>query len=555
MNPSSYPTRINHLTAHSCLLIAVLAGSACSGKVSHPSDSTNQAVVSPDSAESAPPVQGPLTEPSPNLQSDSNRNDSVAQDTESQGANTDPETDRLKSQIRILDARSEQQLKEILALYRRLHIELNDSGRSLLIVDLFGDPRLEIQLLGFELVDRDLSGSTELMPEVGESAKAMLNNPSGEIRSKAARLITRLVPPDALIVLTESLRLETDPIAAEPMLMGVARWPSPEAVEPVLRWFLRNDAPFAAACNAAWSIEQAGHWDLESHRPQLLDRLRSADPLTLREAGMKLIARIGDASDLRTLLALLQSQTPEQQQWAANALVETPRAVELLVQAAESDNQLFRAASDSLILHRATPEGLRRLVSLPYPDIEAQTEVIVRMGAALENERLAEAVHLAGLDTRQSVLLLNRLLNGNVEITPRVAKGIIRLAEIELDELRPNRVIEAAIALDNVAIDPSDKARIDSYKSISLILLGKLEEAMVINSDPELWYASLLRTPDIELRKRIAGLMMLSFSDSLSPERLVEIRSVSGIVEPEEQTLDEDPAATTDPLDTTNQDE
>lgn len=441
----------------------------------------------------------------------------------------DQELVNLRQQLKSTDARIAQQLGEILTLYRRIHIELDDAGRSQLIVDLFADSRIQVQLLGFELTDRDLSSSTVLNPEVGESAKTMLKSTSPVIRSKAARLITRLVPPDALIVLTESLHLETDPLAAEPMLMGIARWPSPEAVEPVLEWFLRDDTPFDAACNAAWSLEDAGYLDTVLHHPMLLDLLHSISPDMLRESGMKLIARIGDSSDLRMLMGLLLAENQDQQQWSANALLETPRAVELLVQAAEGNSQIFRAASDSLILHRSTPEGLRRLVSLPYPNEEVQLDAIVRMGAALESDRLAEGVRLAGLNPHQSVLLLKRLLNGNVELTPRVAKGIIRLAEIELDELRPNRALEAAIALDKASLDPTDKAKIDSYKSISIILLGKLDEAMVTTQDPEIWFASFLRTPDTELKKRIARVVLASFTDSLSQEQVNQLQLAAEI--------------------------
>jgi len=445
---------------------------------------------------------------------------------------------------------SRARLDEIIELYRRLHIELDDAGRSGLIVELFHDPRVAVRRLGFELTDRDLSSNTVLSARVSEAAAGMLKDPNPEIRSKAARLITRLVPPDAMIVLTEALARETDPQAAEPMLVGIARWPSPEAVDPVLRWFLRDDGAFTAASSAAWSIEQGGFWDSQVHHPQLLDRLRGVDSGMLHEAGMKMLARIGDASDLRMLLSLVLGDDQNQQQWAANALVETPRAVELLVQAAEENDRLFQAASDSLIRHRATPEGLRRLVSLPFGDEKARTDVLVKMGNEIENDRLAEAVRLAGLDAEQSVLLLNRLLGGNVEITARVGKGITLLAQIELDELRPNRAFEAAISLDGAPLDPTEQTKIQAIKVVALILLGKLDEAMALSSEPELWIGAFDRVGDDELRKRIGEFVLESLGESLTADQAKRVRQGSGLgdaVPGDVEAQDDEPVQSTEP--------
>ncbi len=538
MNLSDTPTRRIRLLVYGSAFIALFAGSACSRDATT-SDISAQRPGTPLAVETESPLiegdAGGVVMAGKKLYLSS----AFTQEATEQAADDTPNAQIHEAQILQTRAQIQAQLDEILTLYRRLHIELDDAGRSALIVDLFDDPRLEIRRLGFELTDRDLSSNTVLAPEVSESAKGMLRDQSPEIRAKAARLIMRLIPPDAMMVLTESLAHETDPDAAEPMLMGIARWPSPEAVEPVLVWFLRDDSPFAAASSAAWSIEQSGYWDPEAHHPVLLDRLRHEDPKALREAGMKLIARLGDASDLGMLMSLLLADDEHQQQWAANALVETPRSVELLVQAAEENDRLFKAASDSLIRHRATPEGLRRLVSLPYPDEQTRQDAIVRMGAALENDRLAEAVRLAGLDADQTVLLLNRLLNGEIELTARVAKGIILLAQTQLDALRPNRAFEASLALDEVALDPADRSRVVSIKVISLVLLGKLDEAVEVSSDWSLWLEAIRRTPDAELRKRIGRFMLESFGDELSGEQVEQIRSACGIAAPSSGAVDD----------------
>ncbi|MDF1808827.1 MAG: hypothetical protein P1U42_03940 [Phycisphaerales bacterium] len=415
--------------------------------------------------------------------------------------------------IEIYTKRINKQLVEIIALYRKLHIELDDSGRSSLIVQLYQDPRIELRELGFELADRDLSGRTELSPEVGEYAKNLLLDSNPLIRSKAARLINRLVPLDAMIVITDSLTRETDPIAAEPMLNGITRWPNPDAVDATLGWFMRDDSPFASACSAVWSLEQASLIKSTEIQTQILERLRRVDSIELNEDGMKLFAKFGDANDLQSLVSVLLNAEPNQQQWAANALVETPRAAEVLIQVAENNSSLFEAASESLITHRRTPEGLRRLASLPFTNQDSRKDALSRMGAVLADDRLAEAVRLAELSPENSTLLLNRLLSGNSEITPRMAKGIILLAEIELNESRPNRAFEAAIALDNVKLDPVERTKINLIKSKALVALGKLTQAHAIQSELAFWLEMVNSPLDKELRIRVAQHMLNSYSD------------------------------------------
>lgn len=425
---------------------------------------------------------------------------------------------------RELDQRAQRQLAEILELYRRLHIELDDAGRSKLIVELFHDPRLPVRLLGFELADRDLSGSTVLSPEVGIAVKEMLGDPSARIRSKGARLLARLVPPDAMIVLTEALGKETDPVAADPMLMGIARWPNADAAGSVMRWFLRDDAPLPAACTAMWAFEQAGLIDDQADRRAILDRLRAVDPASLREAGMKLLARFGEAADLRVLTGLMLNGTPNTQLWAANALVETPRGVEVLVQVAEENTALFGAAADALIRHRSTPEGLRRLAQLPAPDAQTRREAIVRMGGAIEPERLTEAVRLADLEPDLAITLLSGLLKGTAPISSRTAKGVVLLAELELGASRPNRALEATLAIDGVEIDPLDRGKANAIKATALILLGRFDEAYEISASFPLWRDAVGKIADQELRIRAAQFVLDHAGKALTEEQVGAIQ-------------------------------
>ncbi|MFG0245446.1 MAG: hypothetical protein ACF8MF_05260 [Phycisphaerales bacterium JB052] len=440
------------------------------------------------------------------------------------GAAHDARIAELQSALAAAEELQLQQFEELKGIYRRLHIELDTPGRSSLIVELFDDPRPGMRLLGFELADRDLSASKELGDAVGESVRKLLKDDAPAIRAKAARLITRLVPPDGMIVLTQSLQDEHDPIAVEPMLLGIARWPNRDAHDAILSWFGREDAPLVALCSAAWALEREGLIDSERDSPLLLTRLRSAAPQQLREDGMKLLAKLGSAEDLRTLIALMLSDDPSVVRWAATALVETPRSVEVLAQSAMENETLYLAAAESLIKHRATPEGLRRLAELPQGDPATRRQMLERMGQAIDRERLGEAVRLAQLDPELSISILSRLVANEDALTPRSAKGVLQLAELQLNAGRPNRVNEALLALEGATLEPTDQARRDALRVQSLILLNRFDEAIALSREWSQWNDAIERAIDDAQRHRIAQYLLNRDDLDLTPEQTNQLQ-------------------------------
>lgn len=442
---------------------------------------------------------------------------------------------QLEEELRVARETLRKQRDELKALYRRLHIELDTPGRSALIVELFNDPRTELRLLGFDLADRDLSASKDLGAAVGQTVRELLGDESAQIRAKAARLITRLVPPDGMIVLTSALQQEQDPVAVEPMLLGIARWPNAQAREAVLSWFARDDAPLVALCSAAWAMERESMWNAETDHPILLSRLRAAKAEQLREDGMKLLAKLGNSEDLGRLVRLMLSADPSVVRWAATALVETPRSVEVLTASAMENEVLYQAAGEALIKHRATPEGLRRLAELPQSDSEVRRQMLERMGQVIERERLGEAVRLAGLGSEISIAILSRLASSEHDHTPRSAKGVLQLAELQLEAGRPNRVNEALLALEGVTLDPADQVQHESLRVQSLILLGRFDEASSISKSWDLWEAALARASDAAQRERIARYLLGQEGFGLDEEQVLGLEAmIPGEVETQE---------------------
>jgi len=153
---------------------------------------------------------------------------------------------------------------------------------------------------------------------------------------------------------------------------------------------------------------------------------------------------------------------------------------------------------------------------------------------------------LAVLEPAQSVLLLRRLLNSNVQITERVVKGIVLLAEIELGQQRPNRAFEAASALDGITIEAPDRLRVERIRWESLILLDKMSDAFAINDSFSDWTGLLRRFPETELRPKLGAYMLEAFKDSIDEQQVSTIRKVSGLVEGETPVSESETETTPD---------
>lgn len=340
-----------------------------------------------------------------------------------------------------------------------------------------------------------------------------------EIRARAARLITRLAPPDAMIVLTEALKVERVPTAAEPMLLGIARWPNAGAIPSALQWTEREDAPRFALYSAALSMEREGLWNIETDYPKLLKSLRSASPRELREDGMKLLALLGQADDLRRLVDSMLSEDPGVARWAAAALVETPRAVEILEQAATQNEVFYLPAAESLIEHRATPDGLRRLSELPQSDQSLRREMVLRMGSYIDREQLGEAVNLARLEPELMIEVLSSLVGNETPHTTRSARSVLTLAELQLLAGRPNRVIEALLSLEDAPLDPPDQTKRDVIHVKALLLLSRFDEASALSLDFEDWTGAIELVSDPQLQARIAAELISRSETELTVEQ------------------------------------
>lgn len=430
---------------------------------------------------------------------------------------------------------------EVIALYRRLHVELDAAGRTVLLAELIGDDRPPVRDLGFELAGRDLSARTQLGPEVASAAADRLGHPDPATRARAATLVSRLVPPDAMLTLTRALQTEPSPQAAEPMLLGVARWPNEDAVAPTVRWLDRDDAPFGAVTTALWALAQSDLLNAPETRERVVAALRQRDPVRGGEAALKLLVRLGTPADLALVAAMLTSPEDPVRNAAASALAESPLGTDVLVEAASADPRLFAPAARALTTHHASPDGLRRLTSLPAIDPAERDAAIAALAARLSPEQLAQGVSLAGLTPAMRETVLAPLADPERQRTPGVIDALLLLAEARIESGRPADATALLATIDPAALNETRARQHARLRLIAAVVAGDLDGAATLTPQSlDDWMAAWRIIPPAEpLRPRVARAILERFPRDVTPE----VRGELGQAEAREPTQ---PAPTLD---------
>ena len=414
---------------------------------------------------------------------------------------------------------------ELVALYRRLHVELEAAGRTSLLAELIRDERAAVRDLGFELAGRDLSARTQLGPEVASAAAARLNHPDAQTRARAATLVSRLVPPDAMLTLTRALQAESSPIAAEPMLLGVARWPNEEAVHASVRWLEREDAPFSAVATALWAMAQAELLSDPGLRERILSNLRLRDPARGGESALKLLVRLGNDDDLLRVANMLVSAEDPVRNAAAAALAETRAGSRLLIEAASTDPRLFNAASRAILTHHASADGMRKLAALPVIEPATRDAALIELAAKVRPDELAQAVIGAGLSPALRESVLSRLAENGLPKTPGVVDGVLLLAETRLDLRRPAEALTLIRSIDPGILGETQERAWARLALIATLMTGDFAGAEQYNpQSPDEWIIAWRRLPEnSELRPPLAQEIVRRFGASLTPELIEEI--------------------------------
>jgi hypothetical protein len=414
---------------------------------------------------------------------------------------------------------------------RRLHLATKPEDRPALLASLLEDAIPQVRDLGFELVARELSATGHLDGPVGMAALKLLSHPDPAVRSNAAVLVRQLAPAGADKAVAAALSAENDASAASDLLLAAARWPTPAAVAPVLRW-IQSETPAAdAATEAAWCLLRAGDLDAEASR-RVLAAVRRVPTDSMFPAGVSLLAALGEDEDRERLVPLLSSQSASLRQAAGEALIWYPRHRAAILAAAASDPDLFDIASRAVVVNDPTAHGLRSLLALPQPSPELARAAIMRVANRVPAADLRMVIGEVTDPTLKRDLLSNllspeRLMSerDNPPMMAAIAAGACDLAELELVQARPEAALAALDAVANQG-GAAESGRATELRCTADLALGRVEYAERLNAGAESWLRGLEMARGAAAAK-VLGALEAKFTDleSAQKARLEAVRA------------------------------
>lgn len=454
---------------------------------------------------------------------------------------------RLAEQLRRSAARLEADRTALRAslvgLYRRLYVATPHAERGPLLAELLSSPDDEVRGLGFELTNREIQSARTPNGEVVKAVRGLLVHPSASVRERAARLLNPLAPADGGVLIASALAKETDAAAAAAMLTAVAqRWPTPVALESVLRWLDAPSAAREAAVVAAAALHAAGHLKDEADATRVLAAMREIGPDRLPPPGIALLATIGAPEDRERIARLLQAEQESLRKSAADALKPFPEYVDDLLAAASRDASLLPQAVEALVAHRPTIDGFEGLLALP--ESAARADALLRVAEVIDLPHLLAACERVG-DSAFRERALERIepIEPTQPLDELLVRGLRMLALARLDLGRPERALSTIERL--LVVSPESEVK--ALRTRALVALGRIDEAREAEGMLEDWLSGLAdaRKAGQAHVPAIAAAILESFGEALTAEQRAVVESC--LPKPEEAPAEPPPAGEESP--------
>ncbi|MFA6044271.1 MAG: hypothetical protein WC718_04755 [Phycisphaerales bacterium] len=381
---------------------------------------------------------------------------------------------------------------------RKLHLTTPAEKRGELLEAMLMDTEPSVRNVGLELLSRELAASGAIDERVGDATLSLLGDSNPQVRASAARLVRQLAPERAPEAMARALVVERDSRAAAALLLGAARWPSPQMVEPTLKWLTSQGPAREPACDAAWALYKAGHLN-DTNQRELLELVRAWPDDALTPSACGILATLGSSADRERLRPLLFAKDSSLRNAVIEALLWYPEFLGDIVKAAHDDPDLFDAASRALLQHEPTGAGLRTLLSLPRPSQDTALLGITRLAHALSATDLL-AVTKDVKDEALRITLLRQLTADEREMSERVnpallpalAEGMMTLADLQLSAREPDQALvtlESSPFFGNNAV-PAPKG-FRALRCAALAGLGRIDAADEAGGPPEAWVRGL----------------------------------------------------------------
>lgn len=354
---------------------------------------------------------------------------------------------RRERELELEAQRTERRLADA---WSRIHLLTPPEQRSAVLAQLLSHQSSALRALGFDLVNREIGEGRQLDPTVASATIALLENRHPAVRAQAAHLLNRMAPAEAEGPVLAALARETDPVAADALLLAVTRWASPAAVAPTLKWLRDPPSTRLRAASTAWTLYRSGAIVEPADRQVVLEAVRVVPDDSVSGPVCRLLVELGEPADMERLRRLLTSGTPAIRGYVAEALATRADEVDTLLVAATDDAAIFEGTARALRTHRLDARGYDILTRLPAPSPEIRSRVLGDYSAQLPTDDIVRLARLAA-DPAEAAGLLRALLAADraddASQHGQLAAGLLLLAESNVALNNPNDALRALTVL------------------------------------------------------------------------------------------------------------
>lgn len=203
-----------------------------------------------------------------------------------------------------------EQTRRLSEAYSLLYNESDEARRPALLVNMLADDTVELRLLAADLIERRVLDAQPIEGDLRTTMRGSLSDRSPRVRERVALLLRDLKDTDGADRAVRLLPDESDAAVKAAYLALMARVPRRDAVGPALAAMddakLRSAAAgvLVAAAEAELLSKAQAKSALAATRSQLKDN-DTPDPALIR-----LLGRLGEAGDAKTLRAYLDHEQP-----------------------------------------------------------------------------------------------------------------------------------------------------------------------------------------------------------------------------------------------------